>query len=512
MRVHLGLSIVSGLFVLLVGACGGQEATGDTYELTLVDMVLIGKPDSRQLQDSTSIETSGQDAMMPDSRVPLDTGLVDGNIADLVSELHEPDVVVEDQPPIDDIPGDEEVVNPPDLTVPDQGVVDAGPCGECPGEKPMCVDNVCVCTGDSCPAGFFCKGGECTPCVDDLHCGDSCESCASQGLYCNVQGTKCVQCDANHPCKPGNQCLEGECTECGSLGLCGPDCLQCIDKTPVCDGQFCICEADSCGVAQVCESGTCIECSVNDPLHCGAECAVCGEPSPHCDKGQCTFCNSNDACGPNCIICGGSAPHCRPDGVGCVACLEDIDCGAGFKCKQFECVADCLAEGCNNDLGSDGEKCADAKIVGRLVASNTFSASEDTSYDDNDDDLNYFFGNSECWDASYDHFYRIYLMAGESIEVTLNPNEPSFDAMLKLYTGTECDENGAGVFADNDKYLIQCWNDDSNGEPEGFNYTVQEEGWYTVVVDGRQTGEDEDYGEYDFTLKLFCTEDTCCCE
>ncbi len=189
--------------------------------------------------------------------------------------------------------------------------------------------------------------------------------------------------------------------------------------------------------------------------------------------------------------------------------------GRDFKCKSFKCIADCKAQGCQTSLSPSGKKCSEAWVVGRVEAAGTFTKSGDTWNQSNDDDLNYFMEHSECWDASYDHFFRIYLMPGEKLAVTATPasGETDFDIMLKLYTGTECDDDSAGIFSANDKYLVQCWNDQSDGKGESFSYTVGSEGWYTVVVDGRLSGTDEgDYGAYTATLKLTCVEETCCCE
>jgi len=126
--------------------------------------------------------------------------------------------------------------------------------------------------------------------------------------------------------------------------------------------------------------------------------------------------------------------------------------------------------------------------------------------------LNYFFEKSECWDASYDNFYRIFLMPGEKLSVTATPDDLYFDLMLKIYTGTECDDDKAGWFDKNDKYLLGCYNSGWDDEPESFQYSAAAQGWYTVVVDGRQVGpEEEDWGAYEIQITLTCTQSNCCC-
>ena len=223
------------------------------------------------------------------------------------------------------------------------------------------------------------------------------------------------------------------------------------------------------------------------------------------------MCNTADACGEGCQPCGDGTPHCGPGGQQCVQCLDSGDCPAGQICTANACVPDCQVPGCQTDLGPKGKKCKEAYVVGRLDAAQTAHFEGDTDGDGDDDDLNYAFGKSECWDASYDNFYRIYLRAGETLAVVLEPKETEFDAMLKLYTGTECDDDDSGIFQKNDKYLIECWNDGSDEEPESFAYVAGEEGWYTVVVDGRQSGEDSDWGDYALDVTLTCAQANCCC-
>ena len=473
------------------GDSGGPEADSagpDASDIAPVDA--RGNPDGIGPSDGAG----GPDGTGPGDAVAGPDGTVGPDLADLVL----PDVV-----------------EPPDIQLPDTGMVDAGPCGQCPGATPVCQNGACVCNGTSCPGGFYCKGGQCTACVDDSHCGPLCESCASMGMYCQYDGSKCVVCDTNHPCPPGNKCIDGSCKSCEGLGFCGPDCVQCPPTAPLCVNGACECSGESCGGAALCEGGKCVPCTANDPLHCGPGCLICQEPSPHCGSGICTFCNVDDACGPTCVDCSGATPHCHPDGVGCVACLENTDCAVGFKCKSFACIADCKAQGCTGNLAPSGKKCSDAWVVGRLEAQKTFTKSADTWNGNDDDDLNYFLEHEECWDASYDHHYRIYLMPGDKITVSATPAaaEWDFDLMLKLYTGTECDDDSAGIFSANDKYLVQCWNDAADGKGEGFTFTATAEGWYTVVVDGRLSGSEEmDYGAYTFKLTLTCSEETCCCE
>ena len=505
--------------ILAVAACyasagctgGSDEPTGDGF-----DVVHYGWADSTTGDAPT-------DSRLPSDVTPLDTFVAPD--VDAFSSADMPSTYLwtsPDLPP--DLPVDPEdtwdlsEVDPdvlsPDLPIEpeDVVVVDAGPCGACPQQTPMCVEGQCVCTGSSCSSGFYCKGGICTLCNSDLHCGPECASCASEGQICVEDGTHCSECDSLHPCAPGKQCVQGTCTICEELELCGPQCLACAGKTPVCDDGDCVCDADSCADAEVCTDGICVPCTATDPAYCGPMCLVCFGTTPHCHGGECTLCSDNASCGPSCNPCSGATPHCLPSGESCVQCLDSSNCQPGFLCMDHQCIPDCQAPACTTNLSASGKKCAEAYIVGRLEAADSTTFSGDTYGDNNDDDLNYLFGSAECWDASYDHFYRFYLMAGETLTAALTPLESEFDAMLKIYTGTECDKDSAGIFSSNDDYLIECYNSQNDGKPESFSHTFSQEGWYTIVVDGRQTGDEADYGEYTVEFALTCTQDNCCCQ
>ena len=506
-RTALGMVLALGLLF----SCGtGTLAPEDTFEIVPVDVVLFG-PQDGVVQESGPNEDV---ALSQDLEVaPFDTevAILDTGSPDLPDTAAPEDTLAEIH---DGSTADyaEAVMDVPfDLAV-DTGFVDAGMCGQCPLSEPICQNGVCACDGESCGLGSYCKGGACVPCNVDLHCGLACESCGAQGKWCAADGSGCIKCDdVAHFCQEGEACVDGECVNCDGLGFCGPQCIQCGEKSPDCVEGVCVCNQESCGVDHICQDGICVQCTPTDPLHCGGDCLVCGGESPHCLDGACTFCDTDEQCGPTCQHCGET--QCAPDASGCVECLEDGHCAALFVCDEaFHCIPDCIAPGgCSSDHSESGKKCSEAWLVGRVDAKGTAHFEKDTYQESNDDDLNYFLDHSECWDASYDHFYRLYLFAGETIAVLLTPKEAAFDAMLKLYTGTECDEDGAGIFSSNDKYLIQCWNDDGDGDPENFSYQIPEEGWYTIVVDGRQSGEDEDWGVYELDITLTCNQDNCCC-
>ncbi len=160
-------------------------------------------------------------------------------------------------------------------------------------DRPYCLNNqVCVaCRRDAdCPSGNFCLSGTCSnPCVDDRHCGASCQNCGvavtmdpqnptAEGKptnkpYCKVDtinGQKvvatgaCVQCREDKECATGQTCVDNRCT---------PD-LPC---SPACPNN------------EVCFGGKCVQCFTDAQCPCG-----------HCIEGRCTDkCSSNQDCEGN---------------------------------------------------------------------------------------------------------------------------------------------------------------------------------------------------------------------
>lgn len=409
---------------------------------------------------------------------------------------------------------------------------DAMHCGEtcdlCTGSSPSCVDGACVCADDgACGAGAWCDEGACLNCAadDPLHCGGGCAQCTGAYPHC-VDGA--CSCD-DDSCADGEWCdPEGHCLACADGQHCGPECLPCPLETPACVSGVCVScvDDDDCGADSWCDTGTCVACADDDPLHCGSTCASCGGTSPACEGGacvcagdscgayhvceigECRLCNDDKRCGANCEPCGGALPRCPADGAACVQCLSDADCVAADHCAAQVCAPDCTASGCVTDQGPGGKKCSQAVVVGRKDAAVGAWFSADTSdlgANDNTYDGFLEFGPDECWDAAEDSAYRIYMLAGEGLHVTLYPLALQFDAMLKLYTGTACAAN------DEDD-LIDCFNDDDDGGNEVATYTATSDGWISIVVDGRRAfDEDADWGPYNITVTLSCAQANCCC-
>lgn len=432
-------------------------------------------------------------------------------IPDVVSDPGNPDPGtvdpgVLDLEAIDPGPGDPGNVDPGNIdTGPaDPGVVDPGaqdPGPSDPGpfdpgtpdpgiQDPGQPDLGCV-SSDQCPQGFFCDAPQCVPCETDDKCGMDCLPCEAP-LFC--KNGKCVECFITE-CGDGAWCDDGFCQPCtdDDPDHCGDDCEPCLGKYPACVAGECACEGDSCGGGKVCLEGDCADCNLDD--HCGPDCLKCEAPTAHCLNGTCLSCALDEHCEGD-LVC---------DGAGaCVECVLHEHCDGGLFCEGGVCTDVCnTAQGCESDEGPDGEECGKAKIVGRKAALAGYVHNGDTTSDGDDDNLSFpiFQDKSECWDADADNFFRIYLYSGETLSATVFPDD-QVDSMMKIYNGTGCENGG-------DDY--QCIENGDRGDPDVLTgWTAPADGWYTLVVDGRRSM-DDDHGPYKLEMSITCNDPYCCC-
>lgn len=370
----------------------------------------------------------------------------------------------------------------------------------CPPNLPVMVDGVCVCTESSCGQGFWCNDGKCNVCSDDDpdHCGAACLKCGGSAPKCVMGKCGCLE---SEDCPKGKWCNENKiCVNCIDDKHCGPDCVPCLPPTPKCAaGEKCV----ECFGNEDCKSGTwcdgqlCQPCTDDDPLHCGKDCLTC-IPYHECVDGACKPCDTPEKCGWFCKPCPIEKKYCEPTTHECVECFSNQDCPTNSHCENYACKKDCEAQGCITDLKPDGLKCSTAKVIGRKDAYLGFSVTGDTTNADDND-------NSSCWDAYNDNFYRIYLLAGESIDVAVTPKYYDFDTSLKIYMGTKCAKGG-------DKPLA-CADKQGNGKTEKIEgFIAGMDGWYSVVVDGEMAfPEENDYGPYVLNILLKCKQADCCC-
>ena len=159
--------------------------------------------------------------------------------------------------------------------VPD-GSVEAGGCGACPADKPVCLDDVeCV---------------ECTENDDDL--------CTERSQICNVELSECVDCLRDSDCTaPGASVCNLDANECEP---CETD-TQCndVDGLPPTNN--------------ACDDRECVDCT----------------PETEADS-----CPEGDSCNPVTNVCSGIQPGTRET---CEPCVSDRDCGdEGNRCVPMD--------------------------------------------------------------------------------------------------------------------------------------------------------------------------------
>lgn len=132
------------------------------------------------------------------------------------------------------------------------------------------------------------------------------------------------------PSSCSSDCAEGQ-TRCGdecltphdldvddlNCGSCGNRCIE----AELCVQGECICNDTIC-------DGECVDLSLYPDDHCGSCGNTCEEPTPHCDRGQCTACPASD--------CSGTCTVIDTDPDNCGECGRS--CGVGAVCLRGECA------------------------------------------------------------------------------------------------------------------------------------------------------------------------------
>ena len=214
---------------------------------------------------------------------------------------------------------------------------------EC-GQGRMCGDELRRCIPEGCVDDEDCEVGICEPenhtCVNKIPTGGGCaydDQCLSTDVCYANQCTRLCQPLAEDPgCQGGYVCaiiIQGEHMGMG-MGVCRPylaknpagvvcsantDCnvdLLCIDGfcAAPCDTEASD-EDSTCKATQICEMDATYGLGVCRARPCDGETILCPE-------------------GKSCI-----------DGL-CVECVQNADCGLGFRCENNACAPDCTQTGC----------------------------------------------------------------------------------------------------------------------------------------------------------------------
>jgi hypothetical protein len=146
-------------------------------------------------------------------------------------------------------------------------------------------------------------------------------------------------------------------------------------------------------------------------------------------------------------------------------------------------------------------------VIGRAAAAvaTGFAISDNTC-----DSLNFgkFDEGSSCHSKAGDHAYRIFARAGESLSATVQATTPCggndsvWHPTVMIWKGAECGPNACTT-------RLACQASGSTIATQ--SHAVTEDGWYTVVVDGRYNYQatEPDEGSYTLTVKLTTTKTEC---
>jgi hypothetical protein len=197
--------------------------------------------------------------------------------------------------------------------IPADGGVEAGPCGVCELETPICNDDLqCV---------------ECT--------AESNSLCLEKMLVCKTDAFECVECNASSDCNLEKMLVcktdAFECVECNASSDCNdPAAAGCNTELNECEE--CQSEADCIGIEGrlVCDDGTCVECTpATEGVDCGE--TSCDPLTRECTE---TTVGSRETC-ETCV----SDSECKEAGNRCVAMMYQgapfPDLRTGFCLKTF---------------------------------------------------------------------------------------------------------------------------------------------------------------------------------
>ena len=140
---------------------------------------------------------------------------------------------------------------------------------------------------------------------------------------------------------------------------------------------------------------------------------------------------------------------------------------------------------CDSTPDSTPDSCDKPYIIGRTSAKSGFFFGGNTQAASNSDSMNCGPHDVvENIDNGADHFFRVYLVEGDTVTASLNPN--GWLPVLKIHDEAECVGNARECAVETDPVVIE--------------YTAQKTDWFTIVVDGRVFNNDK--GDYSLTVDL----------
>lgn len=416
----------------------------------------------------------------------------------------------------------------------------SGACPDTCGGNELVVGAACNGCGSAGAVGT-CNGGTTHSCDEDSHTPCAQVSCGGTAYFCtNAGGTWAWRtsrgCDDDKLCTYDDQCVAGACD--GTPVTC--DDTVCADRecngTATCsvtpntgascdDGNPCSYN-DSCNSAGACVAGGTVTCTdtpcIDRACTGGPTCSQTILTGSSCDDGNaCTYddtCNASGVCTPTgSVTCDGGTTCMAEVCNGTPSCASAPQ-NVGGSCDDGNAATDfdvCLADGtCRGDEGcpppaeacvngsESREGCSNARTISRLAASSGgWSITDDTCRGRDRSDE-----SGSCYDAGYDHMYRIYMREGELITARLIAGRGCdttwWDATLKIYESTSgCGDTGCPR---EQRYYCEDYVDD-----ETARHTATKDGWVTIIVDGSTAFDDD--GDYQLIVGLGCRDGDCSC-
>ncbi len=366
-------------------------------------------------------------------------------------------------------------------------------------------------------------------------------SCGGDRLWCtNIDGVwqwrVVSQCDDGDACSYNDACGGGSCS--GAPITCNdsPCATQECNGSSTCtvtpaalgaeceDGSLCTYN-DTCNAAGVCQSGPTLTCSdapcIDRECTGGPTCRELILAGSACDDG--VLCTTDDSCSPEGVCEGGPFASCDGLDTTCMtyACDGTPSCGGtprniGGVCDDLDPATDldvCTAAGvCEGDAGcpppaeacSAGSQnrrgCGNARVISRLDAGVGYAVLDNTCSARDEFDA-----SGGCWDAGYDHTYRLYMREGERVTIRYQTDEPcswdtsSWQGTLHIFESAGCDDREC-------RSKVYC---EDNERDQTANYTATQDGWIIIVADGSTAFDDE--GDYRLDVNLSCRDGDCTC-
>lgn len=141
---------------------------------------------------------------------------------------------------------------------------------------------------------------------------------------------------------------------------------------------------------------------------------------------------------------------------------------------------------CDGKVDSTPDSCDAPYIIGRTPAKSSFFHGGSTQAATNKDTERCGpHSNPENLDTGRDHFFRIWLVEGDTITASQNPS--SWEARVKIHDEADCVGSAKVCSIEVDPAVIE--------------YEALKTDWFTIVVDGVSVGLG-DYGDYSLTVDL----------